>query len=572
MTHDTDDTTEEQTRREFETITDEELSGPRIDRRTSLKLLSAAGMAALAGCGSSEVEETPTDTDNGGDTDTEPTEDSSTPTTAQSEITMGGTLQAGWMLSDIDELDPPYINHTDSMAAMVNIFDALVKIGPDGGIVGNLATDWTVDGTKMTFQLREDVTFHNGESFTAEDVQYTISRTINEELPAASAISKLQAPDDGGVVVNGDYEVELNWSERYAPAMAYLTRRGRAATVVNQTAIEEMGGDYSLEPVGTGPFKVTGHVVQESVTLEAFEDYHETDGNGNSLPYLDGVEISLVPEPSTATSALRSGDLDFLQTVPPQSYDQVADTDGIVANSQPLNAWRGLEMNGTKEPFSSKTFRQGIAKLIDSERFVNEALFGLGQPDVGPLSPDYWPERDDKPDFQAYAPEEGKELIRESGFEGVEFNVMGRPGELRWARVLSTMLNESGVVNAEVNQVTGSQSSELILGLEYDTWVGGGGAQIDPDGCLYNYFTPDGIWNWTGYGEEETTDLLNEQRQEMDKEARGELIKEVENKIMEDTPHAFLFHAAGTVAMQSSVKGFVQVPGLRAFHATWLDR
>jgi len=134
------------------------------------------------------------------------------------------------------------------------------------------------------------------------------------------------------------------------------------------------------------------------------------------------------------------------------------------------------------------------------------------------------------------------------------------------------MLNESGVVNAEVNQVTGSQSSELILGLEYDTWVGGGGAQIDPDGCLYNYFTPDGIWNWTGYGEEETTDLLNEQRQEMDKEARGELIKEVENKIMEDTPHAFLFHAAGTVAMQSSVKGFVQVPGLRAFHATWLDR
>lgn len=570
MTHDKTNTTDEPTQRELESITDEELSGPRIDRRTSLKLLSAAGMAAVAGCASSEVDQSSSDIESGdgGDDDSMGDDSSST----EAEVSMGGTLQAGWMLPNMDELDPPYINHTDNMAAMINIFDALVKIGPEGGIVGNLATDWTVDGTNMTFQLRDDVTFHNGESFTAEDVRYTISRTINEELPAASAISKLQAPDDGGVVVNGDYEVELNWTERYAPAMAYLTRRGRAATVVNKTAIEEMGGDYGLEPVGTGPFKVTGHVIQESVTLEAFDEYHETDANGNSLPYLDGVEISLVPEPSTATSAIRSGDLDFLQTVPPQSYEQVANNDGISANSQPLNAWRGLEMNQTKEPFSSKKFRQGIAKLIDSERFVNEALFGLGQPAVGPLSPDYWPERDDKPQFQAYAPEEGKELIRESGYEGAEFNVMGRPGELRWARVLSTMLNESGVVNAKVNQVTGSQSSELILNLEYDTWVGGGGAQIDPDGCLYNYFTPDGIWNWTGYGVEETTNLLNQQRQEMDKDARGELIKEVEDKIMKDTPHAFLFHAAGTIAMQSSVKGFVQVPGLRAFHSTWLDR
>jgi len=549
-------------------IDDEALSGPTIDRRTSMRILAAAGLTGLAGCASgpgSPASPTPTETDDGMATDT-PVNDTSD--------RRGDTMTAAWLIAELNELDPAYTNHTFNIALEVNIFNGLVKLTQSGEFVGDLATDWTVDGATHTFQLRDDVTFHNGEEFTAEDVAYTIRRTINEETPAAGELALLKDPNEDGVVVQGDYEVELNWEQPYAVAFATLSRGfGRAATVINQTALEEMGREqHKLTPVGTGPFQIDQHVSGEEVTLSRHEDYHETDDSGTQLPYLDGLNVNMVSEPATAVSGTQSGSIEFLQSVPGQSKSDLEQASSITVSSKPLQSWRGLEFNMTREPFSSKKFRKGVAKLIDAERFVQTALFGDALPAVGPLNPELPPTRDDKPQVQAYDPEEGERLIRESGYEGVEFNVMARSSELRMSKVMRQMLDESSVITVELNQVPASEFGQNINNMTYDTWIGGAGHSADPDGSLWNFYIgKDGIWNWTGYDNEQVTEWLEQQRATTDPEERAELIFKIEDRIMEDAPHAFTHHQNGTYAHQSYVKGMRHVPGLRPFHTVWLD-
>ncbi|MDX1747380.1 MAG: ABC transporter substrate-binding protein, partial [Halobacteriales archaeon] len=351
-------------------VSQDDLSGPVIDRRTTVKLLSAAGMGALAGCsgggggdggdggssggGGSGGSSGGSGGSSGGSGGSGSSTDAPEETAAPENDMMGGQLKAGWFEGAIDTLDPPYNTDFDQFPIVANIFNGLIWLAPDFTVRPDLAVDWEVSngGRTFDFELREGVTFHNGTDFTAEDVRYTINRTIEEETPAAPKLAQLQPVDDGGVVVQDDYNVQINFEQAFAPALIYLTRGpGRAATVVNQEAIEEMGSEaYATNPVGTGPFQVGSYQPGEQLVLEKFDDYFKTDDDGNALPYLDSVTINLIPEPSTVVNAIRSGDVDFIHSVPLQNVDQIEQSDVELLRAPGVH-FEGLIMNTTREPF-----------------------------------------------------------------------------------------------------------------------------------------------------------------------------------------------------------------------------
>src|SRR5688572_4740735 len=128
-----------------------ELSGPRLDRRTTLRLLAAAGTLSawhlMPGQGVRRA-------------------------AAQS----GGELSAGWSgVGEIRTLDPAQINQVLQFQIASNVLSGLTHINPELFAEGDLAEDWSVsdDGKEWTFKLPEGVTFHNGDPFTAEDVVFT---------------------------------------------------------------------------------------------------------------------------------------------------------------------------------------------------------------------------------------------------------------------------------------------------------------------------------------------------------------------------------------------------------------
>lgn len=544
-------------------ISPDELSGPVIDRRTTMKLLGATGMTALAGC-------------LGGDGDKNKTGNSSS---NQGQPSTGGRLRAGWFTGSIDVLDPPYISVGQYFQAAANIFNGLVTLKKDLTIRGDLAKDWTVedDGSTISFQLRKGVTFHNGTEFTAEDVKYTINRTISKDTPAASKLETLEPVEEGGVQVDGDYSVTLNFKQPMAPALIYLTRGpGRAATIVSKQAIEKMGAkQYKTKPVGTGPFQVSEHNVGSKLVLDAYDDYFGTDEDGNQLPYLDGVDIKPIPEAATIVNALRSGDIDFANLIPLQNLDQISDASDVSVSKAPGVNWYGLAMNETNDLFKSRTARLGIAKLIDNEKFVETAYFGNALPDTGPINKaTKWAWRDDKPDTQNYAPEKGKQLVKKAGIDGASFSIMVTQGDTRAAKAMRQQLNAAGF-DVSLEQVTSSTYWERYENLDYDTTISGSVGDPDPDQSLWNFYRkPDqgGVWNWVNFTDNEVHQLLAKQRRTLDQDKRRDVLHTLEDRLIEQVPHAYLVHQNDIAAHTSNVGGFTHIPFLRMLDTVTVDR
>ncbi|WP_458209439.1 ABC transporter substrate-binding protein [Haladaptatus sp. NG-SE-30] len=551
-------------------ISDADLSGPVVDRRTTIKLLGAAGITGLAGCTDSG------DGDGGGGGGT--TDGGGGTTDVPSSNQRGGRLKAGWFTGSIDVLDPPFISVGQYFQVAANVFNGLVTLKKDLTIRGDLAKDWQVadGGKKFTFNLRQGVKFHNGTDFTADDVKYTINRTISEEAPAASKLESLKPVDNGGVVVKDDHTVELNFEEPMAPALVYLTRGpGRAATIVNKEAIEKKGAKkYKVTPVGTGPFQVKQHEVGSGVTLEAFDDYFEKDSEGNALPYLDGIDIKPIPEPATIVNALRSGDIDFANLVPLQNVKKIESSNSVSKLEAPGINWYGFAMNQRRKPFDSKKARMGIAKSIDNQAFVDAAYFGNALPDTGPINKaTNWVWRDDKPKDQQHDPEQGKKLIEEAGAKGASFHILTTKSSLRGAKAMRQQLNEAGF-DVSIEQVTSSTYWERYEKGNYDTTISGSVGDPDPDQSLWNFYRkPDdgGVWNWINYKDDKTHNLLAKQRKALDRNERKKILQQLEDHLIKEVPHAYLMHQNDIAAKRSNVKGFTHIPFMRNFHSTWVE-
>jgi peptide/nickel transport system substrate-binding protein len=539
-----------------------------------MRLLSGTALAGLAGCLGG-------DGDGGGDETTssgsEGDEDSDTESTPE-ESSMGGRLQAGWFTGSIDTLDPPFISVGQYFQVAANIFNGLVTLKEDLTVRGDLAKDWTVenDGATIAFELREGVTFHNGTEFTAEDVEYTLRRTIEEEAPAASKLGTLQPLNEGGIEVNGDYSVTLNFEQPMAPALIYLTRGpGRAATIVCKEAIEEMGNEqYAVEPVGTGPFEVASHNVGSELVLNAYDDYFGTDVDGNQLPYLDGVTIRPIPEAASLVNALRSGDIDFANLIPLQNLDQIEEASGVSADVAPGVNWYGMAMNQTRDTFATRTARLGIAKAIDVEEFVETAYFGNALPAQGPINKaTNWVYREDKPDTQAYAPDEAQSLIQEAGIEGASFSILVAQGNTRPAKAMRQQLERAGF-SVELDQVTSSTYWERYQNLDYDVTISGSVGDPDPDQSLYNFYRlpdEDGVWNWIDWEDQQIHEMLSEQRRQLDRDERRQTLQEIEDRLIEQIPHAYLVHQNDIAAVSSDLSGFTHIPFMRPFTTMTMD-
>lgn len=562
--------------KELERAELESLSGPSVDRRTAMKVLAAAGMTGLAGCAGWDG-----GTDDGNENDSEAEnvdseEDASD--VEQNSSQQGGRLKAGWFTGDVQTLDPAFINVGQFFQISANIFNGLVTLNEDLSFRGDLATDWEVEngGRTYTFELRDDVTFHNGDEFTAEDVRFTLRRNFEEEAPQISRLSDLEPVDDGGVEIVDDYTVRLNWQEPNAAALAHLSRGpGRAATIVNQTAYEEMGReDYGLEPVGTGPFQVREHNTGSEIILDAYNDYFEEE-DGNQLPYLNGVDISLISEAGTLVNALRSGDIHMANLVPLENVNEIEGTQGVEISSTLGNTWLGLHMNCDREPFDTTEGRMAFAKAINNEALVERGMFGYAKPARGVFSEQpEWIARDDKPDDQAFDPETAQQMLEEVGAMDMEFSIMTDSEQLRVSRVIRDQLTEMGLT-VEVDQVTTSTYWEDFEGGNFDMVASGSVDKPDPEESVWNFYRkPDegGSWNWANYVSDTAHELLGEQRRATDQEERREILWELEDHLITDAATGYLAHQNDVTALSSSVEGFVHIPSfLRNFHTVRLN-
>lgn len=195
-----------------------------------------------------------------------------------------------------------------ALRMIYNIHDRLMYQDKDGTIKPQLAESWSwVDDKTFELKLRQDVKFHNGDPFTAEDVKFTFDLAISREI--GTAMTQVVDSVESAEVVD-DYTVRLHlkW-----PDSIIDTRLGatRTAYIIPGKYYQEAGGldGFNAAPVGCGPFKVASVMQGEKIVLERFDDYY------GEKPQVKTVEFIKYGEDATRMTALLNGEVDVINDI-----------------------------------------------------------------------------------------------------------------------------------------------------------------------------------------------------------------------------------------------------------------
>ena len=481
----------------------------------------------------------------------------------------GGTLVAAWGQDPVG-LDPHVTSAYSSFQILENVLDTLVTLDENLEVVPSLATDWSVseDGTTWTFNLREDVQFSNGREMTAEDVVYTYDRMLDPETASGNAYLLAGVTD---VTAVDDHTVEFTLE---APNAAFLSHLGvnKSTGIIAREAVED--GTINTRPIGTGPFMITDFQPGTQVMLERNPNYWQ-----DGLPYLDAVEIRIIPDESVRRSALVSGDIDWAISVPAQALEELRGRDDVVVDETTAGAYWYIGVNTDRyedqeEPLSDPRVRQAISFALNRGDIAEAATFGTATPTQEPI-----------PDSSAwsfgYQPydqdlEQARALLEEAGYaDGFELEVMPTTQyeeSIRIAQVLQAML-------APVNIDVSIRTLEWAEWLEeegagnYDTYVCSWNGLVDPDDYYYAQHRTGEVFNFTNYSNPTVDELLDEGRRTQGFEERYEIYEQVNEIIVDEAPYIYLYNPLNINAYSPAVQGYQALPNQAVdFTETWLDR
>jgi peptide/nickel transport system substrate-binding protein len=267
-----------------------------------------------------------------------------------------------------------------------SLYDALVTTDVERRFVPHLAEsfNFSEDGLTVTFELRQDVTFHDGTPFDAAAAKWNFDRYFNPES-GAQVGSNLRRQMDS-VEAPGDYTLVFNLLNPYAPILSDLF----IIYMVSPTAYEELGrDDFGMSPVGTGKFRAVEVVPDSHVAMVRNEDYAWAPAfadNPGAVP-AEGMRVGYLTDEAVIFSALETGELNVVPVVPAQYLD-AAEANPEININQGIGAgvWY-LGMNWGKAPFTDEAVRLAISYAIDREEIVLAGFDGQAYPLAGPLSP-----------------------------------------------------------------------------------------------------------------------------------------------------------------------------------------
>lgn len=484
----------------------------------------------------------------------------------------GGVLRAG-MQTDPIGLDPHTTNSTATRNLLENVYDTLVTFAPDGQLLPGLAAAWTItpDGRTYTFELRRDVTFHDGAPLTAADVVFSLLRLKDPAVasPRAEDFAAIAA-----VVATGPHTVQVRLRTPLGPLLSKLAFSMNAIVPAH---VVRRGDELQRVAIGTGPFRLVDYQPQTRLVLQRYPGYWGRDGSGRPLPYLDGIEFRFFPDPSARTLALRTGYVDFIEYVPAADVALLQRQPALRVVGGVGTNFRSLVLNTRVPPLDDARVRQALAYAIDREAVVAMALFGVGGVAAAGASvpPGSQFAVRDSP-YRERQLGRARELLRQAGLPRgftltllctSTYDFLRAPAE-----VIVANLQEIGV-RVRLRVLDWSLFLPQVLERRFTAALWGESGLADPDDFLYEPLHSRGGQNVGGLADGELDKLLEAGRRTADGDERRRIYAAAQRRVLDLAPHVFLFHSAQHEAMRDSVRGFVHYfnTSYLGLRATWLQ-
>lgn len=479
--------------------------------------------------------------------------DGATTTAAPTETTAaaGGRVVVG-RTGDIDNLDPHLATAFQTIDALELVYDTLFELDADLNIQPGLAADYSYseDGTELTLNLREGVTFHDGDPFTSADVVASLERILDEGTGAVGrnfilSISEITAPDDLTVVLG------LSVPDGTLPSV--LTRVN--TSIMSDASIA--AGTVGTEPNGTGPFDFVEWNQGESVELDTFADYW------GEAPSVEGVSIRVLPEDTSLLAALQAGEIHLGIITNPAVLEQAAAP--LVVETAPALGYFPFFLNSSRGPLQEKGVRQAIACAIDRQQLIDAALFGNGVETgpyvIGDFASDPWDGLPcDGPDKDL-----ARQLLADAGFaDGFSIETIIISGEseinINIGQNLQAQLAEIGV-DLQLEQLETNVYVDRWLAADFDSALSENGAGPDPHHTYVRYFTSEGVFqNVAGLSSPELDDLILQGQTTTDPAARVEIYHQISRILLDESPWVWLFRGFRTQVLVPELEGFISHP------------
>lgn len=253
------------------------------------------------------------------------------------------------------------------------LYDTLVALLPDGTIGPSLAESWTIDGASITFELRQDVSFHDGTPFNAAAVKAYLDRVVDPATNAANALNVL-GPYAGSDVVD-DFTITIRWDPIYAPALVNLANTSLGIPSPTATA----AGTLEAHPVGTGPFEFVEWIRGDRLTLKRYDGYTTIrDDMANKGPaYAEEVTLRYIDNATTLANLLETGAVDIAALEGPDAI-RLESAGELGTFRYPTIFLRWFAINTAN--ITDIRVREAIASSIDREGMVAAGAGGLATP------------------------------------------------------------------------------------------------------------------------------------------------------------------------------------------------
>ncbi len=555
--------------RSLEDIRARTLSFP-MSRRDALRRAAFVGLSSpllaglLAACGSSGSNSTAT---SGGGSAATSASGSASTSTSSSAAKQGGSLTIGLNLEP-DNLDPAVTPFAVSHTVMMNIYDTLVWRGDDGKFYPGLAQKWdaTADGKTYTFQLRNDVKFHDGTDFNADAVKFTLDHIVDPASHSGFA-ANLLGPYDHTEVVDAQ-NAKVVFTDSFAP---FLDGASQAFLgVVSPTAVQKDPKAFLRQPIGSGFMKFEEWVEKDHITLARNDDYKWGPSffDHTGPAYLDKVIFRFYTDNPTRLAALQSGDAQDIESVPYNSLQKIeSDSKYTVQKSINPGIPEILMLDTTKAPTDDLAVRQAVNYATDRPYIAKVGYFDQTKPSFGPLwegTPDY---SKDMGSYYAHDPAKAKSILDQAGWKPGSDGIRTKDGQrctITWAQtpfsdpfaeLIQAEWKDIGV-EVQLQKTTSAAAFEAIAASSVNTatigWV-----SSDPV-ILSNLFLSKNIkggYSWTKYSDPKLDDVLNQGEHTTDPQARATAYAEAQKIIMDQALIVSIVGILKNVAIESKYKG-----------------
>jgi len=444
----------------------------------------------------------------------------------------------------IKQRDPAKISSDSEVLIANHIYDYLIDVNAENEIIPRLAKDWSRsdDGLTYTFQLQENVTFHDGSEFTARDVVWTYQRLRDTEgLPTADLYANIDS-----IKALSEHEVEFTLKETNPFFLFDLSD--------NHALMMNAGTKDPENFNGTGPFMVEEYIPEDRVAMTANPDYFMED-----KPKLSGLTVIFFNEEAAAVDAIRGGQIDLTMDLTTPLYESLSEEDGLKTYDIATNQFAAVRLRTDIEPGNDPQVVKAFKLATDRQAIFEVVQQGYGAPGrdspIGPQFSDYYTE---EPPLPEPDPERAKELLAEAGYEDgldVKLNLLDTLNFPDLAVVLKEQWSKAGI-NAEIVTLPESVYYGEGKWLEVPLGITGWGHRPYPQFYLDVMLKCEAKWNETRFCDQQVDELIQTAGTTLNEQERIDAYHEIQRIMVDKGPLIVPYFFAEYGVIQDDFAGF----------------